>query len=139
MSRVRIIWNQGDAVFTGHKAIRQLNALIHAANIPVPLTLGQSQWKQAAVIATELRKARYLGAPSQLYIYREPRRVREKKSKYKTMLRTLGLERLFPRGTRRRIEVRPYQPRATHPKQKRPSRIVAMLEQELIRKVDGDF
>lgn len=135
MSKIRIIWKQSQSVFPGSAAIRQLGAIAKSVGIYVPPVT--PQWKYAVALEKAVRGARFVGPESQLMIYREPRNVNPKNSRYRAALRTLpGFERP-PRPGRATRPRRPPQPHG-HPKPKRPSRTVSLLEQEILRKGD-DF
>lgn len=133
MSRVRIIWNQGGAVYTGRRAVKQLIAITTGNYLTVPLPNPYSSWRHAIAAENALRKAGHLGVESNLLIFREPRRTRTKNSRYKQTLRTLGIWTL---GTPAPPRNRPRAVPVPRQKQKRASRTVAMLEQDLLRRAE---
>jgi hypothetical protein len=138
MSKIRVIWKQGLAVYYGHRAIKQLTALVQGNYVKLPIVIGP-QWKQAVVMEKQLRIAQMLSPDCQLLIYREPRQVSARNSRYKQALRTLGVEAPPTRPQQRRpAAVRP-RPTPAHPKLKKPSRIVNLLQQELMRNAEEDF
>jgi hypothetical protein len=128
MSRVRIVLNYAGHVYVGGMAVKQLKTWKNGRGLEIPKL---PAWQTAIKIEQYLRKNEILNAS--LLVYREPRRISVANSRYKQALRTLGVVRPTLAPARQQLFRRP-EPVT----KKQRSRIVTLLEHELIRKAQTD-